>query len=297
MDIAKVEGGEQYKAYMMGELSAFAEPQEPDKPYVCAFPKQICAYWPWGKKPVPHPMTPMLTALLAAAESTLETKLDSVLVSFTDMSIRGPDALRKIVHSMLRSVKVDSWGRVVYAARQLVPATGRLSKVTRPYFLPGDPSYSSEQKLILTVDYTRHSMAAALWLDDNGNLEMRSRLHRKRLGHDGLEACRRRSRENDPSVCDESWQLDLRNILTRRARHKIDTTGPIFVTGELGSDETMLALLREVVSEIFSNGNETDFSLAGNFSHDLTYAGSRATAWAEFGAKERQLERADKAEL
>jgi hypothetical protein len=83
--------------------------------------------------------------------------------------------------------------------------------------------------------------------------------------------------------------------LQRLGSPKKNTIDAVLLGGERAHDESMIALLRQVLGEVYANGASVDLSLTRTFSPDLTFVGSRAAARAERGEKEhrRYLETGD----
>ncbi|KAK4983210.1 hypothetical protein LTR50_007356 [Elasticomyces elasticus] len=285
IDIAKIEGGERYKAYMLGSQ------EEPSAVLVstkyCPSSRHICQrYWPITTvvQP-PNPLAPILQALVAAAESTLEKRIRSVAVSAYDLFTIDHDLVQRDVQSALNGVQVYSWHRIDHVVRQLVPALGIQGRCSDPYTLPDDPSYHADpEQLILTVEYTRQSLTAALWEEECSVLSQRGGVHTNELGHDALEACRR---TNDSASCDEAFKSTLRDVLrSQESMSSTDQTiGAVLIMGEQANDDGMMTLLRQVLEEQCSNGESADLSLVRELAVDPAYVGSRVSALAEWEAK------------
>ncbi|USW52857.1 hypothetical protein Slin15195_G061760 [Septoria linicola] len=63
IDIAKIEGGERYKAYMLGVQRDVSRPTG-----YCRLPDLMCKHWPFGRNKADNPLRPMIKALVTAAE-------------------------------------------------------------------------------------------------------------------------------------------------------------------------------------------------------------------------------------
>lgn len=290
IDIAKIEGCERYKAYMLG--SQAKEPSVLISAKYCPLSRHLCQrYWPI--KTVAQrrtPLAPMLQALVAAAESTLEEPIHSALVTAYDLEIIDHDLAQRDVQAALSNVHVNSQNRLDHVVRQMVPALGirgRCSDHSNPYLLPDDPSYFADPvQLILTVEYIRHSLTAALWEEDCGILSQQpGRVHSTKLGHDAMNTCRRGKAS---ASCGKAFNSVLRGLVSSQESIHItnQTIGAVLVMGELAKDDAMLTLLRQVLQEQFSNGESADLSLVvRELAVDPTYAGSRASAWADWVGK------------
>lgn len=82
IDIAKIEGGEVYKSYMLDPQQKFTKTTTTTASY-CLLPKQLCQYWPFQDVSIEdlNPLTPMLKGLFGATEATLETNTHSAVVA------------------------------------------------------------------------------------------------------------------------------------------------------------------------------------------------------------------------
>ncbi|KAF2754862.1 hypothetical protein EJ05DRAFT_513779 [Pseudovirgaria hyperparasitica] len=282
LDIAKIEGSERYKTYMLGQN------EEPTGDIIsskyCLFSQQICQkYWPLKRVTKPQSaLAPIIQALVAAAGSTLDSSINSIAVSASDLKTINHEVALRDVQAALSKVRVFNWKRLDHVAHQLVPALDLQGRCSDPYILPEDPRYHADPaQVILTLDYTRQSLAAAFWDEECGVLSQRSALHTPELGHDGLESCRRN--EKDVKVCNEGFKTALLQMLGKPDSN--DTIGAVLVIGEYANDDGMLALLRSTLKERFSNGGSIDLALIRELATEAAYAGSRASAWAEWGAK------------
>jgi len=282
LDIAKIEGSERYKAYM---LSKYEEPSiDILSPRSCPFSRQICQkYWPLKRVQKPKsPLAPIIQALVAAADSTLDKSIKSVAVSASDFSTIDHELALRDVQEALSEIHVFNWNRLDHVARHVVSALDIQGRCSDPYVLPEDPSYYADPaQLILTVDFTRESLAAAFWDEECGVVSQRRAIHDRELGYGALKECRKTAK--DPKTCEKRFKSSLLELLGKPDSK--ETIGAVLISGEQAKDDSMLALLREALKERFSNGEEVDLSLVSEFAVDPAYAGSRATAWAEWGAK------------
>jgi hypothetical protein len=282
LDIAKIEGSERYKAYMLGKYEESSADIISTK--YCLFSQQICQqYWPMKRVLEPKsPLAPMIQALVAAADSTLDTSIHSIAVSTSDFSTINHELALRDVQAALNNVHVFNWNRLDHVARQVVPALDIQGRCSDPYVLPEDPSYHADPaQIILTIDFTRQSLAAAFWDEECGDVSQRRAIHSTILGYDALEECRKTV--DDPKVCSERFTSSLFELLGKPNPEEV--IGAVLILGEQANDDTMLVLLREALKRRFSNGEAVDFSRVREFTVDPAYAGSRASAWAEWEAK------------
>ncbi|TKX25406.1 hypothetical protein C1H76_2054 [Elsinoe australis] len=98
--------------------------------------------------------------------------------------------------------------------------------------------------------------------------------------------------------CDESFRSAVDRLFGGEgSKQKL---GAVLITGEEDKDEAMVALLRQVLRERFSNAEAVDVYRVRELAPDEAFAGSRAAALAKWQAKVRQREedrRAAKGEL
>jgi hypothetical protein len=83
IDVAKIEAGEVYNAFMLDELQPPSLIQTTIVIY-CPLPHQLCQYWPIQRElsmRPPNSLAPVLKALVSAAEAALKTEVRSAMVS------------------------------------------------------------------------------------------------------------------------------------------------------------------------------------------------------------------------
>jgi hypothetical protein len=284
IDIAKVEGNATYKAYMLGLRE---DPTEVVSPRFCPFSQQICQYWPLKSVKTQNPLAPILKALIATAESTLETTINSAAVSAYDLGAIDYESAKIDVQTALSEVNVVGYNRLDHVARQIAPALGIRGNCSDPYILPEDPPYHHDpEQVFFTVEYTRDSLTAGLWREECGAMEMTKRLNSIGLGHDAMQTCRRTA--TDKKTCDETFKSALRTVSSDSSRDEGEEIGPVLVFGESADDDDMLVMLRGVLGEQFPNGDSMDLSRVRDFSPDPAFAGSRSMAkavWAAHGSE------------
>jgi hypothetical protein len=289
IDIAKVEGSETYKAYMLHE----SQQQDLTQFRYCPFSEQLCQqFWPVTAQP-PNPVAPILHVLVGAAAALLERPVDSVYVSIHGLDRNRWDRFEADVQSALDSIHVHSWdrlGRILPEQDWALGLGGRCSY----YDLPHEPGYVQDPaKIILGVEYTRQSLTASLWEEE---CRIYSRLQAGPFasgpGSDAREACLNRNPSNDSdgqAYCDDLFKSELRNLLRNSSRGtgngNISAIDLVFLTGERANDESMKSLLSQVLEELYTQGGSLDLSLMQKFSPDPAFAGSRSAAYAERGAK------------
>lgn len=160
IDIAKVEGDAIYKRYMFGLRG---EPTEIVSAKPCPFSQRICQHWPFKRFHTENSLAPILKALVAAAESTLETSVRSVAVSAYDTGTIDHQLAKNDVHTALNALCVNSYNRLDHIVRQLAPVLGLQGNCSEPYTLPDDPAYHhNPEQLFFSIEYTCDSLTAGL---------------------------------------------------------------------------------------------------------------------------------------
>jgi hypothetical protein len=302
IDIAKIEGSETYKAYML------CGPQQRDPvqyPY-CPFSRPTCQqYWPFTTVTQPaNPLAPILHALVAAAGSVLERPVESVLVSIHAVPPNRWYETRVNVQSALDSIQVYSWEHLARTMPAQMWPLG-LRGICTKYIWREAPEYRRDPaKLVLNVEYMRQSLVASLWEEECGDVQQfRADYYRRRHdddyyprgpGYDAREVCLN-GNASDPDAqfrCDEDFKSELRKLLrssiqgprimkTPAADSQNRTIDAVILTGERAGDKSITTALREILPEFYTNGATVDLSLARTFSPDLTFVGSRTAAWEE----------------
>jgi hypothetical protein len=294
IDIAKIEGGEKYKAYMLGESQQQDFTQFP----YCPFSEQLCQrFWPITAQP-PNRVAPILHVLVAAARAYLERPVESALVSIHAIELNRWARARADVQSAMDSIQVHSWnhlGCIMPEQDRALGLGGRCSV----YVLPEEPGFIQDPaKIILGVEYTRQSLTASLWEEECGYVSrLKAGPFASGPGSDAREACLNENPSN-PSAqahCDDLFKSELRSLLqnsSQGTRYKnISAIDVAIVTGERANDESMKYLLSQVLEELYTNGGSLDLSLTQKFSPDPAFVGSRSAAYAERGAKIRKRRR------
>jgi hypothetical protein len=303
IDIAKIEGGATYKAYMLGELQQQDLTQFP----YCPLSKQLCErFWPFST--TVNALTPILHALVAAARSFIERPVESVLVSLDAIPFDRWARAQEDVRSALDSIHVHTWSRPYRIFPELNWALGMGGRCSA-YLWPGEPYYNDPGKFMLGVEYTRRSLVLSLWEEECGLVWPRSEhgiYSRRGLGFDAREACVNENPSKNSDVqayCDDLFKSELRELLRNSSQvskyKNISTIDSVLITGERADDESIKTLLSEVLEELYANGGSLDLSLTLKFSPDPTFAGSRAAAFAERGEKimKRRRENGDPRDL
>lgn len=280
IDIAKVEGDAIYKRYMLGLRE---EPTEIVSAKCFPFSQRICKHWPFKSIYTENSLAPILKALVAAAESTLETSVRSVAVSAYDIGTIDHQLAKNDVHTALSALGVNSYNRLDHIVRQLAPVLGLQGKCSEPYTLPDDPAYHHDpEQLFFSIEYTRDSLTAGLWTEECGVLEMTSRLNYVQFGHNAMQACR--DAEESRWTCDEDLKAALRSVSTDSSRGERELDA-VLLFGESALDGATLVALRQVLEGHFSNGDSVNWSRVQGFSRDLAFAGSRSMARADRAAR------------
>ena len=282
VDIAKIEGGATYKEYMLGLRG---EPVNDISAPYCPFSKRICQYWPFTRVQPLNPLAPILKALVASADSALETTVKSVAVSAYDIGTIDHGSARNDVNAALEGLGVYSYGRLDHVARQLAPALGIRGNCSEPHIPPNEPAYHEDPAQIhLTVEYTRDAMTVGLWTEDCGVMEMTKRWNSAQLGDNAMQTCRKTAQNE--TTCEKSFISALRSVSQDSSRDKSEEIDSVLVFGECADDEAMLDAVRQVLKEQFPNGDSVDSSRVRNFSPDPVFAGSRAMALAVWAAQD-----------
>jgi len=297
IDIAKVEGGEMYKAFMLDPEQKFTKTTTSTASY-CPLPKQLCQHWPFQSISVQdrNPLAPMLKALFTAAEATLETNVRSTVVAAYAMGDR--DTGQAHLNSASSELGVSTYGRIFRAVEQLVPALNLEGECHNPDLYPGDPEYRVEEKLFLTIEYTRTSMTAAILFQECDYFEILARIRAKDVGYDAMEACRNAAGDNES--CDAMLQNALRKMVRDSSTSgRKQQLGAVLVFGDKALDGNFATALRKALDDNFSNGASITPASMHDFSPDLAFAGSRAMAMFELENKEwrRELTEEDKVQL
>jgi hypothetical protein len=280
IDIAKVEGNATYKAYMLGLRE---EPINIVSPKYCPFSQDVCQYWPFKGVQTQNALAPILKALVATAESALETTINSVAVSAYDLGAIDYESAKNDVQTALSEVNFDGYNRLDHVARQLAPALGFQGNCSDPYILPEDPlCHRDPEQILFTIEYTRDSLTAGLWKEECGVMSMTNRLNSIELGHDAMQACKRTA--TDQRTCDDAFKSALRKLSEDASRDEHERIGPVLVFGERADEDAMLKSLREVLGKQFPNGDSVDLTSVRGFSPDPAFAGSRAMAAAVWEA-------------
>jgi hypothetical protein len=283
-DIAKIEGSATYKAYMLGLRGE--RPQIVAAKY-CPFPRQVCLHWPFKSIQIQSPLAPILEALVAAAEATLEMSIHHVAVSAYDVGSIDHQLAKDDVHAALSPLGVDYQYRLGHVAQQLAPALGIQGNCSGPYTLPEDPAYHEDpEKLVFAIEYTRDSMTAGLWREECGVMDMTHRWNSAQLGHNSMQTCRETA--ENATACEKGFKSALRSVTEDSRRGKHGEIDAVLIFGERADDDAMLLALRQVLQEQFSNGDSVDMSRVRDFSPDPAFAGSRSMAgavWASQGSE------------
>lgn len=297
IDIGKVEGGEIYKAFMLDPKQKFTKTAITTARY-CPLPKELCQHWPFQSIGVQdrNPLASMLKALFAAAEVGLETDVRSAVVAAYAMGDR--DIGQAHLNSASSELGVNTYGRIFRAIEQLVPALNLEGECHNPDLYPGDPEHRVEEKLFLTIEYTRSSMTVAILFQRCDYFEILSRVRAKDVGYDAMEACRNAAGDNE--ICDAMLQNALRKMVRDSSTSgRKQRLGAVLVFGDKALDGNFATALRKALDDDFSNGASITPASINDFSPNLAFAGSRAMAMFELQNKEwrRELAEEDKVQL
>jgi hypothetical protein len=230
----------------------------------------------------------MLKALVAAADAALETRTRFVVVSSYDLSI---PSVKGNIQSGLKDVGVDGRNRLEHVARSVALTIGIKGNCFGMF--PDDPDYYADPpQLVLSVEYTRDSMATQLWEESCGDVSALRRLSSGKLGYDAVLACREEAGEDDTS-CHDALKNAFHQVSTVRRLVKNEDIGAVFVFGERAGDDFMATALREFLEDRYPNGAAVNISQAADLSPDPAFAGSRAMAMTDLRIKGYMRERAE----
>jgi hypothetical protein len=243
----------------------------------------------------------MLEALISAAESALETKVNSVAT--TTYNCKTPDwsLMKRFVGSALSSMKVDSHDFLAHSAKVALPGLGLGGDLCEYEIHPPFTPYTEERALV--VEFTRVSLSASLWTNGCTLIDCEACTQSNTLNHDALEISQNSGNETSTFAEDfksalnllcgslyetPSWMKEPSMIAEFERTHKnrkyrVDA---VLLMGESADNEKMQDLLREVVVEHFSNGASVDFLRTRDISTDPAFVVSRAAAFEEGGIKE-----------
>jgi hypothetical protein len=133
IDIAKIEGGARYQAYMLGE----SQQQDLTRFPYCPLSQQRCErFWPFST--TVNTLTPILHVLVAAAASLIERPVESVLVSLDAIPFDRWARAQEDVRSALDSIHVHTWSRPHRIFPELNWALGMGGRCSA-YLWPGEP--------------------------------------------------------------------------------------------------------------------------------------------------------------
>ncbi|GAB7363003.1 hypothetical protein MBLNU230_g3297t1 [Neophaeotheca triangularis] len=226
----------------------------------------------------------MLKALVAAAETALETDIHSIAVSAYDPGNFKDEMAQQTVESALKDLGVYGWDRLEHGASQLVQAFGKHGTCSDPYIRPDDPAFREDpERLIMTVEYTRESMTAILWREECGVVDIIGRASSGDIGHNALSRCTETA--DDPNDCYKRFKAALSSV-SEPHRTDNDSLDSVIVFGEMADEDNMTTTLRQVLEKQFTNGGSVDFMGVRKLSPDPAFAGSRAMALTELGARE-----------
>lgn len=291
LDIAKIEGGSDYKAYMLSSQNNSSSSITSAKH--CPFPNKIYEYWPIRSTVEQDPPSHMFKALVHAAEAALESPIESAAVAANDLTNINP-ALAPLA---LANMGVNSQD-IQLAGEAIARALG----VARPCS-PEDEYHMLHH--FLSVEYSRASTTAFLLSESCGDATVLSRLHSVELGHDAMQACRAASeRHSTNTTCKDTLKAAFRQLCKDSNRFgaldpDIALEGQcdldaVLIFGELARDEDLNAALRKVIDEVWADGDRDDFARVQDLSPDPTFAASRAMAFADLNAKTVQHDDAER---
>lgn len=306
IDIAKIEGSEGYKSYMSGLQKEYLSVM---KPRFCPFPMELCQYWPIRTSQPVNPLAPMLKSLILAAESTLQTKINSVAVTAYGTKMFDFNSTKQHVTSALGKLGVKSHEFLDDSVPSVIRALAIPDhKCSQSQYTPSsEPNFRKHpEQLVLSVDYTRDSLSSALWKVECKVIEQQERKYSSD-GHDVVEYAnkfandtlrmenkikshlhyvtgntRRRHHENPSAILSEQKGMgafiDYQTVGGKAVQENIDV---VLLMGEKAGDERMQTLLRAVLTEQFANGDSVEILQAQDISPDPAFVAARGAAWHE----------------
>lgn len=184
------------------------------------------------------PLYPMINALKASIETISEEPLQAVHFSFNHLPFtwQGHNGLNCELDIALKQANLQGHRSSVDSGP--LAATRYSGQCNSPYH------YKEPDKIILTVENTRHSLTATLWYESCGDYVPfeGGHIHSYALGQNARDECRR-------SPCSPSCGEDLRELfrhVTNASKHKIKA---VVVFGEAADDCGMKRVLRDVLEE------------------------------------------------
>lgn len=233
----------------------------------------------------------MLKALISAAQAALETPIESVTVAANDLTNLNPSAAPLALAKMgISSPDTQLAGEAIT----------RALGVARPC--------SPEEKYhmlhhFLSVEYSRASITAFLLSESCGNATILSRLQFTELGHDAMQACRASEQGSTNATCNGALKAAFRQLCKNANRFgaldpDVGVEGQcgldaVLIFGESARDENLFAVIREVLEEVWADGDRDDLARVQVLSLDPTFAASRALASADLNAKRARRDRAE----
>jgi hypothetical protein len=208
----------------------------------------------------------------------------------TDPSVNGN------IQSRLKDVvsMAGAWNQLEHVVRSIALAIASKGNCSSPYgVFQDDPDYYADPEwLVLTVEYTRDSMAALLWEKSCGVYLALTRLSSGNLGYDAV-LTRREEASEDNTSCSDALKNAFRQVSTMRRLTKNKEIGAMLVFGERASDNFMAAALRQFLEGQYPNGASVNISQAADLLPVPAFAGSRAMAMTDWRIKEHMRERTE----
>lgn len=274
-DVAKVQGGNEYQAYMKDHFDHKKVPTSFSTQWNCPFPHRICRHLPGQSDRTHNPLLPMLKTVLSAAETVLERDVKSVMVStHVTQSQNHWETLSNHVSSALKELKVDRWGDGFHNVVS-----------TLDYALHfGYDCDRGEDRYLMAIEYTRDSLVGQIWNGKCRTYETLPMIISSASGHDGISACRRET--DNAEICNAPLRSALRDLIetSGHSRHQL-ALSDLLIFGEQAKDKKFLMVLVQSLQDSLVNVTSIDTSEIGEFSPDLTFAGSRAMAGIELESK------------
>ncbi|KAF4552001.1 Hypothetical protein D9617_11g008480 [Elsinoe fawcettii] len=213
IDIAKIEGGNAYKQYLLSvstDMHLLGPPRE-ITPTCRILPGFLCRRWPSQPQP-DSPLRPMLAELKAATEARSEEPLRMVHVS-SPRSIRSYEGRQKLSDELqyalhkasLRTVRTGLWNDIYAVKTQVEDGV-----CEDPYFLYPETSNDPPAKIILAIENTRDSFSVAAIEEECGIYDAHRSLYDRQRGQHVMASCRA---SNNSDICDEEISRGLRSII------------------------------------------------------------------------------------
>lgn len=195
---------------------------------------------------------PLLKALLAATQATLETDIGSSLIAAHGM--HSPDDANKLIRATYDEMGLFFRGRIAFPMDHFVPLLQLQGSCESPIYgyHPGGPEIFVENPLILGIEYTRGSMAATFGEEDCGLYSDESRVLSRETGHDAMHTYMNTA-ANVTSFAIR-FENVLRDLIAESRFGKNPALDAVVLFGEQANDVHFGIWLRKSLRNLFANG-------------------------------------------